>query len=47
MKNGGKKEVNVYVIEYGEGKLTEEVMADLNNNEALQVFRSQYQSKSE
>ncbi|PWU68132.1 hypothetical protein DLJ74_11915 [Gracilibacillus dipsosauri] len=43
----GKKEVNVYVIEYGEGKLTEEVMADLNNNEALQVFRSQYQSKSE
>lgn len=40
----GKKTVDVYVIEQGEGKLTEEVLADLNNTEALQVFRPHYQS---
>lgn len=41
----GKKTVDVYVIEQGEGELSEEVLADLNNTEALQVFRPHYQSK--
>lgn len=35
----GKKEVDVYVIERGDGHLTEEVMQKLNENEALEVFR--------
>lgn len=35
----GKKEVDVYVIERGDGHLTEEVMQELNENEALEVFR--------
>ncbi|KAB8131815.1 hypothetical protein F9U64_13215 [Gracilibacillus oryzae] len=41
----GKKEVDVYVIEQGDGELTEEVLTALNNTESLQVFRSQYQSE--
>jgi 3D (Asp-Asp-Asp) domain-containing protein len=41
----GKKEVDVYVIEYGTGELTEEVLASLNNTEALQVFRHQYKAE--
>ncbi|MBM7570928.1 3D domain-containing protein [Aquibacillus albus] len=38
----GKKEVEVYVIKKGNGELTEEVLAELNETEALQVFREQY-----
>ncbi|GGA76616.1 hypothetical protein GCM10008025_20290 [Ornithinibacillus halotolerans] len=37
----GKREVEVYIIEEGEGKLTEEVLHNLNENKALQVFREQ------
>ena len=37
----GKKEVDVYVVEMGDGHLTEETLNQLNENEALQVFREQ------
>ncbi|MFD1851207.1 hypothetical protein D8M05_12705 [Oceanobacillus bengalensis] len=37
----GKKEVEVYVVEYGDGTLTEEELVVLNETEALQVFRQQ------
>ncbi|SET34026.1 3D (Asp-Asp-Asp) domain-containing protein [Oceanobacillus limi] len=37
----GKKEVDVYIIEMGDGTLSEETLAELNENEALQVFREQ------
>ncbi|ASN04885.1 3D domain-containing protein [Virgibacillus necropolis] len=37
----GKKEVEVYIVEMGDGSLTEEELKELNNNEALQVFRDQ------
>ncbi|RTR36054.1 hypothetical protein EKG37_00405 [Robertmurraya yapensis] len=44
----GKKKVEVYVIEKGDGKLTEEELKALNENESMQVFRQQIiQSKSE
>ncbi len=35
----GKKEVEVFIIEMGNGKLTEEQLIQWNENEALQVFR--------
>lgn len=38
----GKKEVEVYIVEKGDGSLTEEVLTNLNETEALQVFREQY-----
>ncbi len=38
----GKKEVAVYVVEKGNGKLTEERLALLNEDKTLQVFRHQY-----
>ncbi|MCM3740206.1 3D domain-containing protein [Oceanobacillus luteolus] len=41
----GKQELDVYVIEMGEGSLSEEVLAELNDNEALQVFRSEFISE--
>lgn len=37
----GKKEVEVYVVQKGNGKLTEEELETLNENKALQVFREQ------
>ncbi len=44
----GKKKVEVYVIEKGNGKLTEEKLKALNEEESMQVFRQQYiQSKSQ
>lgn len=44
----GKKSVDVYIVQKGNGKLTENVLAQLNNDEAMQVFRGQYiKSKSE
>ncbi|WP_345243739.1 3D domain-containing protein [Pontibacillus salipaludis] len=38
----GKKHVDVYVIKRGEGQVSEETLAVLNDNEALQVFRQDY-----
>ncbi|MHC0039009.1 3D domain-containing protein [Pseudoneobacillus sp. C159] len=38
----GKKSVDVYVIEYGDGRLTEDKLNSLNENESMQVFRQQY-----
>lgn len=38
----GKKTVDVYVIEMGNGKLTEEDLYALNENESMQVFRQQF-----
>lgn len=37
----GKKEVMVYIIELGDGKLTADELVKLNENKALQVFREQ------
>ncbi|SHG87151.1 hypothetical protein SAMN05216225_10761, partial [Ornithinibacillus halophilus] len=34
-------EVDVYIIEKGDGTLTEETLVALNENKALQVFREQ------
>lgn len=42
--NWGKKTLEVYVIEKGNGKLTEEELRTLNEDKALQVFRQQYTS---
>lgn len=39
----GKKELDVYVIEQGKGEITEAELTLLNETEALQVFREQYQ----
>lgn len=41
----GKKKVEVYVIEYGDGTLSEKALEALNNTEALQVFREQYRAE--
>ncbi|MDM5157053.1 3D domain-containing protein [Bacillus sp. DX1.1] len=38
----GKKKVNVYVVKMGNGKLTEEQLTMLNQDETMQVFRGQY-----
>lgn len=40
--NWGKKTVEVYIIKRGNGKLHEEELVALNENEAMQVFRQQY-----
>lgn len=40
--NWGKKALEVYVVEYGDGRLTEEELLSLNENESMQVFRQQY-----
>lgn len=37
----GKKEVDVHIIEIGQGELTEEELSILNNNEDLQDFRKE------
>jgi 3D (Asp-Asp-Asp) domain-containing protein len=37
----GKREVEVYIIEKGNGTLTEDVLHNLNENQTLQVFREQ------
>lgn len=37
----GKKEVEVYLVKKGNGKLTEDTLKSLNETEALQVFREQ------
>ena len=38
----GKKSVDVYIIKLGNGKLKEEELTALNENESMQVFRQQY-----
>ncbi|OZM55752.1 hypothetical protein CIB95_15750 [Lottiidibacillus patelloidae] len=40
-ENWGKKVLDVYVIEKGNGSLTEEVLKQLNENEEMQVFRQE------
>ncbi|WP_249871169.1 3D domain-containing protein [Oceanobacillus saliphilus] len=37
----GKREVDVYIVELGNGQLSEEQLNQLNENEAMQVFRQQ------
>lgn len=43
----GKKTVDVYVIQMGTGKVTEEELTGLNENEAMQVFRQSYLRQKE
>ncbi|WP_413307591.1 3D domain-containing protein [Bacillus sp. 1P10SD] len=43
-KQWGKKQLEVYVVQNGNGKLTEEQLQALNEDKALQVFRQQYTS---
>jgi 3D (Asp-Asp-Asp) domain-containing protein len=38
----GKKEIDVYVIEMGDGSLTESELTLLNEDESMQVFRQQF-----
>lgn len=40
----GKKTLDAYIIKMGNGKLTEEDMKTLNENESMQVFRQQFTS---
>ena len=37
----GKKTVEVYIVEMGDGTLTDEELEALNEQESMQVFRSQ------
>lgn len=41
----GKKELDVYVVKKGDGKLTEAELSALNENEEMQVFRQQFTNK--
>lgn len=41
----GKKTIDVYVIKMGNGKLTEEELLALNEDESMQVFRQYYHTK--
>ncbi|WP_018661845.1 3D domain-containing protein [Heyndrickxia acidiproducens] len=41
-KNWGKQTLNVYVIKMGNGTLTEQELAEMNEDKAMQVFRQQY-----
>lgn len=38
----GKKTLDVYIVEMGDGSITEEELHALNENESMQVFRQQY-----
>lgn len=38
----GKKNVEVYIIQMGDGHITEEELVSLNENETMQVFREQF-----
>lgn len=40
-QNWGKREVEVYIVEKGNGRLTDEDLKSLNEAEAVQVFRRQ------
>ncbi|WP_242223947.1 3D domain-containing protein [Bacillus cereus group sp. BfR-BA-01380] len=41
-KQWGKKKLNIYVVKIGNGKLTEQDLTLLNEDETMQVFRGQY-----
>lgn len=41
----GKKETDVHVIKWGKGALTEQEVIALNENEAMQVFRNEWQKR--
>ncbi|MCP8969800.1 3D domain-containing protein [Ectobacillus sp. SYSU M60031] len=41
----GKRELKVYVVRRGDGKLTEEELTALNEDKTMQVFRQQYLAK--
>ncbi|WP_246945729.1 3D domain-containing protein [Bacillus pinisoli] len=41
-KHWGKKKVEVYIVRKGNGKLTEQDLSLLNEDETMQVFRQQY-----
>jgi 3D domain. len=43
----GKKTVDVFVVEMGDGRITNEELDALNENEAMQVFRDQIVEKKE
>ena len=46
-KYWGKRKVQVYIIQKGDGKLSEEELTRLNEDETMQVFRQHYlESKS-
>jgi 3D (Asp-Asp-Asp) domain-containing protein len=38
----GKRTLEVYIVEMGDGSLTEDKLTELNENESLQVFRQQF-----
>jgi 3D (Asp-Asp-Asp) domain-containing protein len=38
----GKKKIDVYVVQRGDGKLTEAELKSLNEDKSMQVFRQQY-----
>lgn len=38
----GKKHLDVYVVEMGDGTITEQELEQLNNEESMQVFRQKY-----
>lgn len=40
-KKWGKKKLKVYIVQNGNGELTEQTLKNLNNKKALQVFREQ------
>ncbi|GIN74915.1 hypothetical protein J14TS2_53900 [Bacillus sp. J14TS2] len=42
----GKQTVEVFIIEEGDGKLTEETLASLNEEESIQVFRQNFLKKN-
>ncbi|MCM3765892.1 3D domain-containing protein [Neobacillus niacini] len=41
-RNWGKKTVDVYLVQKGDGRLTEEQLQALNEDKSLQVFRQQF-----
>lgn len=41
----GKRKVKVYIVKQGNGKLTEQELTHLNEDESMQVFRQQYLKK--
>ncbi|SRR5690625_2690243 len=44
-ENWGKRDVDVYIIEMGEGQITEDTLIELNENQAMQVFREQFKTE--
>jgi 3D (Asp-Asp-Asp) domain-containing protein len=40
----GKKRLEVYIVQKGNGKLTEQTLKSLNEDKSMQVFRQQYTS---